>query len=96
MGDQEKGVSTAPAAGLAPDTGIAAVVCPLGHFLWYFLRLGTFGFGGLARTALRRCSMNERRLVSTVSDFLHVHFLWFLLGSYAVAALWPTFGLWIR
>jgi BASS family bile acid:Na+ symporter len=40
--------------------------------------------------------MNERRLVSTVSDFLHAHFLWFLLGSYAVAALWPTFGLWIR
>jgi BASS family bile acid:Na+ symporter len=40
--------------------------------------------------------MKERRLVSTVSDFLHTHFLWFLLGSYAVAALRPTFGLWIR
>jgi BASS family bile acid:Na+ symporter len=40
--------------------------------------------------------MNERRLVSTVSHFLHAHFLWFLLGSYAVAALWPAIGLWIR
>jgi BASS family bile acid:Na+ symporter len=40
--------------------------------------------------------MNDRRFVSTVSHLLHAHFLWFLLGSYAVAALWPAFGLWIR
>ncbi len=40
--------------------------------------------------------MNERRLVSSVADFLHAHFLWFLLGSYAVASLLPAPGLWIR
>jgi BASS family bile acid:Na+ symporter len=40
--------------------------------------------------------VNERRLVSTVSDFLHAHFLWFLLASYAAAVIWPAFGLWIR
>jgi BASS family bile acid:Na+ symporter len=40
--------------------------------------------------------MNGRILVSTVSHFLHAHFLWFLLGSYAAAVLWPAFGLWIR
>jgi hypothetical protein len=37
--------------------------------------------------------MNERRLVSTVLHFPYAHFLWFLLGSYLVAVLWPTFGL---
>lgn len=40
--------------------------------------------------------MSDRRLVTLVSGFLHAHFLWLLLGSYAVAALWPAFGLWIR
>jgi BASS family bile acid:Na+ symporter len=40
--------------------------------------------------------MNDRGFVSTVSHFVHARFLWFLLGSYVVAALWPTFGLWIR
>jgi BASS family bile acid:Na+ symporter len=40
--------------------------------------------------------MNDRRFVSTVSHYLHAHFLWFLLGSYAMAALWPALGLWIR
>ena len=66
MGDQEKGVSTAPAAGLAPDTDSAAVVCPLGHFLWYFLRLGTFGFGGLIALAgyMQRDLAEESRWVS--------------------------------
>jgi hypothetical protein len=46
VGDEDKGASTAPAAGSAPDTGTAAVACPLGNSLWYFLRLGSFGFGG--------------------------------------------------
>jgi chromate transporter len=66
VGDQEKGVSTAPAAGLAPDTDSAAVVCPLGHFLWYFLRLGTFGFGGPIALAgyMHRDLVEERRWIS--------------------------------
>src|SRR5262245_61741420 len=40
--------------------------------------------------------MNDRRLVTIMSHWLHAHFLWFLLGSYVVAALWPAFGLWVR
>ena len=40
--------------------------------------------------------MNGRGLVSTVSQFLHANFLWFLLGAYVAAALWPGFGLWMR
>jgi BASS family bile acid:Na+ symporter len=34
--------------------------------------------------------------LGTLSHFLHRHLLWFLLGSYAVAALWPAPGLWLR
>jgi bile acid:Na+ symporter, BASS family len=35
-------------------------------------------------------------LVGSLSHFIHRHFLWLLIGSYAVAALCPAFGLWIR
>jgi BASS family bile acid:Na+ symporter len=38
----------------------------------------------------------SRCAAAVVSDFLHRHFLWFLLGSYALAGLWPAFGLWIK
>jgi BASS family bile acid:Na+ symporter len=31
-----------------------------------------------------------------LSQFLHHHLLWFLIGAYAIAAVFPTPGLWIR
>lgn len=31
-----------------------------------------------------------------LSQFVHHHLLWFLIGAYAIAAVYPTFGLWIR
>jgi bile acid:Na+ symporter, BASS family len=34
--------------------------------------------------------------VGSLSHFIHRHFIWLLIGSYAVAALCPAFGLWIR
>jgi hypothetical protein len=30
------------------------------------------------------------------SQFLHHHLLWFLISAYAIAAVYPTVGLWIR
>lgn len=36
-------------------------------------------------------SLNER-----LAHFIHRNFLWFLIGSYAVASLFPTAGLWLR
>src|SRR5262249_35101514 len=52
--------------GSAPDAGAPTVACPLGHFLWYFLRLGTFGFGGPIALAgyMQRDLVEERRWVS--------------------------------
>jgi BASS family bile acid:Na+ symporter len=35
-------------------------------------------------------------LTAAVSDFLHRHFLWLLLGAYAAAALIPGPGLWLK
>jgi BASS family bile acid:Na+ symporter len=34
--------------------------------------------------------------IARLAHFLHEHFLWALLASYAVASVYPTFGLWIR
>ena len=31
-----------------------------------------------------------------LSQFVHHHLLWFLIGAYAIAAVYPTVGLWIR
>src|SRR6267143_246658 len=31
-----------------------------------------------------------------LSQFLHHHLLWFLISAYAIAAVYPTGGLWIR
>jgi BASS family bile acid:Na+ symporter len=31
-----------------------------------------------------------------LSQFLHQHLLWFLIGAYVIAVVSPTFGLWIR
>src|SRR5260370_41793733 len=40
--------------------------------------------------------MEDRSPISRVAHFVHEHFLWLLLGSYAVAAIFPGPGLWIR
>jgi BASS family bile acid:Na+ symporter len=41
--------------------------------------------------------MNDHRHpVASLSHFIHANFLGFVLGSYAVAAVWPTLGVWIR
>lgn len=34
--------------------------------------------------------------VATLSHFIRQRFLWLLFGAYAVAALWPGWGLWMR
>lgn len=31
-----------------------------------------------------------------LSQFIHHHLLWFLIGAYVLSAVWPTAGLWIR
>lgn len=36
------------------------------------------------------------RLATQISEFIHHKFLWFLIASYAVAAVAPGFGLWLR
>jgi chromate transporter len=66
VGDQDKDTSATPAGGSAPDAGAPTVACPLGHFLWYFLRLGTFGFGGPIALAgyMQRDLVEERRWIS--------------------------------
>jgi BASS family bile acid:Na+ symporter len=41
--------------------------------------------------------MNDRSgPIAALAHFLHRHILWLVLGSYAAAALWPAFGLWVR
>jgi chromate transporter len=50
----------------APDAGTPSVACPLGNSPWYFLRLGSFGFGGpiaLAGYMLRNL-VEDRRWIS--------------------------------
>ena len=32
----------------------------------------------------------------SLSQFIHHHLLWFLISAYAIAAVFPTAGLWIR
>lgn len=31
-----------------------------------------------------------------LTQFIHHHLLWFLIGAYTISAIWPTAGLWIR
>jgi bile acid:Na+ symporter, BASS family len=38
----------------------------------------------------------ERGSLNAFSHFVHKHFLWLLLGSYAVAAFYPAAGCWLR
>jgi BASS family bile acid:Na+ symporter len=39
---------------------------------------------------------NRKSSFLAISQFVHHHLLWFLIGVYAVAAVYPTLGLWIR
>ena len=39
---------------------------------------------------------NPAGSLAQLSHFLHNNFLWFLLGSYAIAAIFTSFGLWIK
>lgn len=39
---------------------------------------------------------NRSSVVLALSQFLHHHLLWFLIGAYVIAIASPTFGLWIR
>jgi BASS family bile acid:Na+ symporter len=39
---------------------------------------------------------SRKHLAAWCSHFVHRHFLWFLIGSYAAAAVWPGLGRWIR
>jgi BASS family bile acid:Na+ symporter len=36
------------------------------------------------------------RWVTLLFHFIHRHFIWFLIGSYLIAGLFPAWGLWIR
>jgi BASS family bile acid:Na+ symporter len=40
--------------------------------------------------------MSIKHFSASCSHFIHEHFIWFLIGSYASAACCPTFGRWIR
>ncbi|HQU43394.1 MAG: Na+-dependent transporter [Planctomycetia bacterium 21-64-5] len=40
--------------------------------------------------------MSNHSLGDRAAHFVHRNFLWFLVGSYAVATFFPAFGLWLR
>jgi bile acid:Na+ symporter, BASS family len=40
--------------------------------------------------------MRRKPTFLAISQFVHHHLLWFLIGVYAIAAVYPTLGLWIR
>lgn len=39
---------------------------------------------------------NRGFFLARLSHAVHQHFIWWLIGSYAIASLFPGFGLWIR
>lgn len=39
---------------------------------------------------------DKRTPMTAAARFVHAHLVWFLIGSYAIAALWPDPGLWLR
>src|ERR1700732_201196 len=39
---------------------------------------------------------DHKSFVASFAHFVHQHFIWFIIGSYAIAALFPALGLWIR
>jgi len=50
-----------------------------------------------AGTGPKHIAMENRRFtLLALSQFIHHHLLWFLIGAYAVAAVFPEAGLWIR
>jgi len=40
--------------------------------------------------------MDEHRPLAALSHLAHKHLIWLVVGSYALAALWPGPGLWVR
>src|SRR5581483_7456956 len=66
MGEQDKGTTIVAAGEPTQEAGVASVPCPLSQFLGYFLRLGTFGFGGPIALAgyMQRDLVEQRRWVS--------------------------------
>ena len=40
--------------------------------------------------------IDRKFTLPAVSQFVHHHLLWFLISAYAIAAVYPTVGLWIR
>jgi BASS family bile acid:Na+ symporter len=40
--------------------------------------------------------VDRKRIFLALSQFVHHHLLWFLISAYAIAAVSPTVGLWIR
>lgn len=39
---------------------------------------------------------DDVNLIISFARFVHQRFIWFLLGGYVIAGLWPAWGLWIR
>ena len=39
---------------------------------------------------------NRKPTLLALSQFIHHHLLWFLISAYAIAAVFPAAGLWIR
>ena len=39
---------------------------------------------------------NRKLTLPALSQFVHHHLLWFLIGAYVMAAVFPTAGLWIK
>ena len=39
---------------------------------------------------------NRKPTLLALSQFVHHHLLWLLISAYAIAAVFPTAGLWIR
>ncbi len=47
-------------------------------------------------TATVHPAAHHSSVVLALSQFLHHHLLWFLIGAYALAVVFPNIGLWIR
>jgi BASS family bile acid:Na+ symporter len=55
------------------------------------------GFGVFFPQVQKQIDMDTRRFtLLALSQFIHHHLLWFLISAYAIAAVFPTVGLWIR
>ena len=55
------------------------------------------GVFSVVRKVQKEMDMDTRRFtLLALSQFIHHHLLWFLISAYAIAAVFPTVGLWIR